>query len=102
MRIHGSHNAANAMAALARAEALDLPMAPPSSAGVVRGASPLAVVRDVAGVAYVNDSKWHHVGATLAAVTGMSGRWVLIAVRRQGPGFRRAAHCVHGKVRHAG
>jgi UDP-N-acetylmuramoylalanine--D-glutamate ligase len=73
LKIHGLHNAANALAALALADA----------AGIPRNAS-LAVLREfkglrhrcewvaeVNGVAYFNDSKGTNVGATLAALAGL-------------------------------
>jgi UDP-N-acetylmuramoylalanine--D-glutamate ligase len=73
LKIHGLHNAANALAALALADA----------AGIARAAS-LAVLREfkglrhrcewvaeVDGVAWFNDSKGTNVGATLAALAGL-------------------------------
>jgi UDP-N-acetylmuramoylalanine--D-glutamate ligase len=73
LKIHGLHNAANALAALALADA----------AGIARSAS-LAVLREfqglrhrcewvaeIGGVAYFNDSKGTNVGATLAALAGL-------------------------------
>jgi UDP-N-acetylmuramoylalanine--D-glutamate ligase len=73
LKVYGLHNAANALAALALADA----------AGIPRNAS-LAVLRefkglrhrcewvaDVGGVAYFNDSKGTNVGATLAALAGL-------------------------------
>lgn len=73
LRIHGLHNAANALAALALADA----------AGIARSAS-LAVLREfgglrhrcewvaeVDGVSWFNDSKGTNVGATLAALAGL-------------------------------
>ena len=73
LKIYGLHNAANALAALALADA----------AGIARAAS-LAVLREfkglrhrcewvaeVNGVQYFNDSKGTNVGATLAALAGL-------------------------------
>ncbi|HUR40675.1 MAG TPA: UDP-N-acetylmuramoyl-L-alanine--D-glutamate ligase [Verrucomicrobiae bacterium] len=73
LKIHGLHNAANALAALALADA----------AGIARNAS-LAVLREfkglrhrcewvaeLGGVAYFNDSKGTNIGATLAALAGL-------------------------------
>ncbi len=75
LKIYGLHNAANALAALALADA----------AGIPRGAS-LAVLREFTGlrhrcewvaesdgVTWFNDSKGTNVGATLAAISGMPG-----------------------------
>ena len=58
-------------------------------------------VADVNGVTYINDSKGTNVGATIAAVGGMSGPLILIA---GGDGknqdFAPLADAVRGKVRH--
>jgi UDP-N-acetylmuramoylalanine--D-glutamate ligase len=81
MRIVGSHNAANALAALALGDALGL--ARPAMIDALRDFPGLphraAWVADVAGVRYVNDSKGTNVGATLAAVAGFKGPLLLIA-----------------------
>jgi UDP-N-acetylmuramoylalanine--D-glutamate ligase len=103
LRIQGLHNAANAMAALAMCEAL----------GIARGAAIDALsafpglphrsqwVADVAGVRFVNDSKGTNVGATLAAVSGMTGPLVVIA---GGDGknqdFGELREAFRGKVAH--
>ena len=81
MRLQGLHNAANAMAALAMAEALELPLAPALDALCAFGGLPHRSqwVADVRGVRYVNDSKGTNVGATLAAVRGLAGPLVVIA-----------------------
>ena len=81
LRIAGLHNAANALAALALAEALGLPEAACLAElqqfdGLPHRAQHVA---DIAGVRYVNDSKGTNVGATLAAVAGFAGPLVLIA-----------------------
>ena len=79
--MQGLHNAANAMAALAMCEALRLPdRTGARSAGKLRRpAASLAVGCGRRGVHYVNDSKGTNVGATLAAVAGMSGPLIVIA-----------------------
>ena len=81
MRLRGLHNAANALAALALGEALDLPLA--AMLAELREFAGLAHrtqwVSERAGVTYINDSKGTNVGATLAAVNGMDGPLVLIA-----------------------
>jgi UDP-N-acetylmuramoylalanine--D-glutamate ligase len=103
LRIVGRHNAANALAALAMGEALELQRAPMLAAlrdfaGLPHRA---ALVREVAGVRYVDDSKGTNVGATLAAVAGMRGPLLLIA---GGDGknqdFSPLAAAFAGKVRH--
>lgn len=81
LKISGSHNLANALAALAMGYALGL-----------EKAAMLAALRDFPGlphrtqlvvehqgVRWFNDSKGTNVGATVAAVNGLSGHLVLIA-----------------------
>ncbi|HEX4052596.1 MAG TPA: UDP-N-acetylmuramoyl-L-alanine--D-glutamate ligase [Steroidobacteraceae bacterium] len=74
LHLSGLHNAANALAALALAEALQLPRAPCLAA--LREFSGLAHrmqwVADIRGVRYIDDSKGTNVGATLAAVRGLT------------------------------
>jgi len=103
MRIKGLHNAANALAALALGEALELPLAAMLAelrefAGLPHRSQWVAEVR---GVTYINDSKGTNVGATLAAVGGMAGPLVMIA---GGDGknqdFAPLAAAFRGKVRH--
>ena len=103
MRLQGLHNAANAMAALAMVEALELPLAPALDALCAFGGLPHRSqwVADVLGVRFVNDSKGTNVGATLAAVQGMAGPLVMIA---GGDGknqdFSTLRDAFRGKVRH--
>ncbi|HYL02325.1 MAG TPA: UDP-N-acetylmuramoyl-L-alanine--D-glutamate ligase [Steroidobacteraceae bacterium] len=103
MKIKGLHNAANALAALALGEALELPQAAMLAeltefAGLPHRSQWVAEVR---GVTYINDSKGTNVGATLAAVGGMAGPLVMIA---GGDGksqdFAPLAAAFRGKVRH--
>jgi len=103
LRIKGLHNAANALAALALGEALDLPLQPmlkelEEFPGLPHRSQWVAEVR---GVTYINDSKGTNVGATLAAVGGMAGPLVMIA---GGDGknqdFAPLAAAFRGKVRH--
>lgn len=77
----GLHNAANALAALALCDTLDLPDAPLLAAlrefkGLPHRVTPVA---EIAGVTYYDDSKGTNVGATVAALSGMAGKAVLIA-----------------------
>jgi len=73
LKIYGLHNAANALAALALADAAGLPRA--ASLAVLREFKGLRHrcewVAEVDGVAYFNDSKGTNVGATLAALAGL-------------------------------
>ena len=104
IKLQGDHNAANALAALAMCEALELPRAPvlDALAGFGGLAHRAQWVADVAGVRYVNDSKGTNVGATIAAVSGMAGPLVLIA---GGDGknqdFDELRPVCRGKLRHA-
>jgi UDP-N-acetylmuramoylalanine--D-glutamate ligase len=103
MRVQGLHNAANAMAALAMAEALALPLGPALEALAAFGGLPHRSqwVADVGGVRYVNDSKGTNVGATLAAVAGMAGPLVLIAGGDgKGQDFADLRAAFRDKVRH--
>jgi UDP-N-acetylmuramoylalanine--D-glutamate ligase len=81
MKLSGGHNAANALAALALGEALNLPL--PEMLAELRSFTGLPHrsqwVAELRGVTYVNDSKGTNVGATLAAVAGMRAPVVLIA-----------------------
>jgi UDP-N-acetylmuramoylalanine--D-glutamate ligase len=103
MKIKGLHNAANALAALALGEALGLPR--PAMLAELADFPGLPHrsqwVADINGVTYINDSKGTNVGATLAAVSGMSGPLVMIA---GGDGknqdFAPLAAAFRGKVRH--
>jgi UDP-N-acetylmuramoylalanine--D-glutamate ligase len=103
MKLQGEHNAANALAALAMCEALELPRGPVLEALAVFGglAHRAQWVADVAGVRYVDDSKGTNVGATVAAVEGLDGPLVLIAggdgKNQDFAGLRPA---FAGKVRH--
>ena len=79
--LSGRHNAANAMAALALCDALAIPRpvavrALQSFRGLPHRVEPVAIV---AGVTYYDDSKGTNVGATVAALTGMTAPVVLIA-----------------------
>ena len=73
LRIRGRHNAANALAALALASAIGLPLAPMLHAlrdyrGEPHRVEPVAIV---GGVEAFDDSKGTNVGATVAALEGL-------------------------------
>lgn len=103
LKITGLHNAANALAALAMADALGLSRERAVQAlrdfpGLPHRSQWIA---DVAGVRYVEDSKGTNVGATLAAVAGMPGPLVLIAGGLgKGQDFSPLAAALRGKARH--
>lgn len=77
----GLHNAANAMAAVALCRALDLPLR--DLAEGLRGFKGLShrteLVGEFGGVRWYDDSKGTNVGATVAALNGMTQPVVLIA-----------------------
>lgn len=81
LRIRGEHNLANALAALALGDLMGLPRAAMLAAlRDFRGLPHrMEHVSDIAGVAWYNDSKGTNVGATLAAVSGLTQPLVLIA-----------------------
>ena len=81
LRVRGTHNQMNALAALALARAIGVPMAAMlhglrAYAGEPHRCELVAVVRDVE---YYDDSKGTNVGATVAALDGLAKRCVLIA-----------------------
>jgi UDP-N-acetylmuramoylalanine--D-glutamate ligase len=103
LKLRGAHNAANALAALALGEALALPQ--PAMLAELEAFAGLPHrsqwVADVNGVSYIDDSKGTNVGATLAAVAGMSGPLVMIAGGEgKNQDFTPLAHAFRGKVRH--
>ncbi|HEX7417911.1 MAG TPA: UDP-N-acetylmuramoyl-L-alanine--D-glutamate ligase, partial [Steroidobacteraceae bacterium] len=103
LKIAGLHNAANALAALALGEALELPLH--AMLEELAGFSGLPhrteFIAQLQGVRFVNDSKGTNVGATLAAVQGLPGTLVLIAGGDgKGQDFTPLAQALRGKVRH--
>jgi len=103
LKIKGLHNTANALAALALAEAAGLPLEPAlaelkSFPGLPHRSQ---WVGDIGGVTYIDDSKGTNVGATVAAVAGTPGKLVVIL---GGDGkqqeFAPLAAAFQGKVRH--
>lgn len=102
LRIPGLHNAANALAALALADAVGLPRS--ASLTVLRQFSGLPHraqwVGERRGVVYIDDSKGTNIGATLAAVDGLRGPLVVIAGGDgKGQDFSPLAAAFRGKVR---
>lgn len=77
----GLHNAANALAALALCRAIGMEYAPLLSALKKFAGLPHRVqkIAEIRGVAFYDDSKGTNVGATVAALTGMPQKVVLIA-----------------------
>ncbi|MBL1278043.1 MAG: UDP-N-acetylmuramoyl-L-alanine--D-glutamate ligase [Ectothiorhodospiraceae bacterium] len=98
----GEHNQANALAALALGEAMGLPL--PSMLETLKAFSGLPHrlqrVAEVAGVTWLNDSKGTNVGATLAAIQGLTAPLMLIAGGQgKGADFSPLHDAVKDKVR---
>ena len=74
LKVHGRHNLANILACLALARALDLPMSALLEAALDFTGLPHRCewVAEFNGVNWFNDSKGTNVGATLAALHGLS------------------------------
>ena len=81
MKLPGSHNHANALAALALGEAVGIPLQGMLAALREFAGLPHRTqwVRERRGVCWYDDSKGTNVGATLAALQGLPGKTVLIA-----------------------
>lgn len=81
MKLPGSHNHANALAALALGEAVGIPLQGMLAALQTFVGLPHRTqwVRERQGVCWYDDSKGTNVGATLAALQGLPGKTVLIA-----------------------
>jgi UDP-N-acetylmuramoylalanine--D-glutamate ligase len=104
LKIKGLHNAANALAALALGEALELPL--PVMLEELRDFPGLAHrsqwVAEIGAVTFIDDSKGTNVGATLAAVAGLPGHLVMIlGGEGKNQDFSPLAAAFRGKVRHA-
>ncbi len=81
LKIKGSHNLQNALAALALGYAIGLPFASMLNAlKEFKGLSHRTqFVAEINGVNWINDSKATNVGAAVAALVGLPGKHVLIA-----------------------
>ncbi len=81
LRIRGSHNQANALAALALARAIDVPMAAMLHGLRSYEGEPhrCECIGQIDGVEYYDDSKGTNVGATVAALVGLDRPVILIA-----------------------
>ena len=100
----GEHHQANALAALAMADALALPRAAALQAlRQFRGLPHRTqLIAEVGGVRFIDDSKGTNVGATVAALRGVPGPLVLIAGGQgKGQDFSALRPWVAGKVRAA-
>jgi UDP-N-acetylmuramoylalanine--D-glutamate ligase len=90
LRIRGRHNALNALAALALARAVGLPLAPMLHALQEYAGEPhrVELVATLSGVEYYDDSKGTNVGATVAALEGLGaeGRRLVAILGGDGKG----------------
>jgi len=103
LRLSGSHNVSNALAALALGSAIDLPLKP--MLGVLRSFTGLPHrcqrVAIINGVEWINDSKGTNVGAACAAITGLGGAGNLVWIAGgdgKAADFSPLAEAVHGRV----
>ncbi len=102
LRLPGRHNTANALAAMALAEAVELPRAAVVEALQAYQGLPHRSQWTIRyqGVDWFNDSKGTNVGATLAALNGMPGKVVLIAGgKAKGADFSPLREAVRCKAR---
>lgn len=105
LNIVGAHNQMNALAAMALADAVNIPQT--AQLAVLRSFTGLPhrcqFVRDVNGVRWINDSKATNVGSTLAAVAGVSesvkGRlWLLAGGQGKGQDFSPLQPLLAGQI----
>ncbi len=102
LRVTGTHNQTNVLAALGLAIALDLPLDPCLQAAREFPGLPhrSQMVRHRRGVRFLDDSKGTNVGATVAAVAGVEGKLVLIAGGLgKGQDFSPLRDALHGRTR---
>jgi UDP-N-acetylmuramoylalanine--D-glutamate ligase len=102
LKLEGAHNAANALAALALCAAVGAPLdATLPALRDFRGLPHrMQLVAEVGGVRWIDDSKGTNVGATVAAVRGLAGTFVLIAGGLgKGADFAPLADALRGRAR---
>jgi len=98
----GRHNVANALAALALCAAAGVPLAGTLDALRSFAGLPhrMQLVAESRGVRWIDDSKGTNVGATVAAVRGLEGSFVLIAGGLgKGADFTPLAAALHRRAR---
>jgi UDP-N-acetylmuramoylalanine--D-glutamate ligase len=101
LRVAGSHNIANALAAIALGTALGLPDEAMFEAlhGYRGLAHRTSVVAELGGISWIDDSKATNVGASVAAINGLGDRLVLIAGGDgKGVDFTPLAKAAEGRV----
>lgn len=106
LQIKGEHNIANAMAAMALAETLSCPL--PAMLGVLRLFPGLdhrcQWVSSRANVIWINDSKGTNVGASCAAIKGLSGDENIILIaggEGKGADFSELEEVAEGRLKAA-
>ena len=102
LKVAGLHNAANALAALALCRAIRLPYEPLLDALCAFEGLPhrMQKVAEIEGVKFFDDSKGTNVGATVAALTGMNAKTILIAGGQgKGQDFRPLREAVKNKAK---
>ncbi len=102
--LSGRHNLANALAALAVAEAGGIALEPGLRALRTFSGLPhrMQRVATIDGVTWINDSKGTNVGATVAAISGLKGPVILLAGGvGKGADFTCLRKAVAGKVKQA-
>ena len=101
MRLRGAHNEANALAALAFSGALERDLSPQLEALEQFAGLPHRCqwVGEKDGVTFINDSKGTNVAATVAALEGLKGPFVLIAGgQSKGADFSSLAASAPGRL----
>jgi UDP-N-acetylmuramoylalanine--D-glutamate ligase len=105
LKVHGRHNALNALAALALARAAGCPLAPLLHGLRSYSGEPhrVQLIATVGGVEYYDDSKGTNVGATVAALNGLGaeGRKLVVILGGDGKG-QDFAPLAAPLARHAG
>ncbi|MGO1246608.1 MAG: UDP-N-acetylmuramoyl-L-alanine--D-glutamate ligase [Oceanisphaera sp.] len=105
LKILGTHNQLNALAAMALADQAQIPQS--AQLTVLRRFTGLAhrcqFVAEKQGVVWVNDTKATNVGATLAAIAGMSGvikgrLWLIAGGVGKGQDFSPLIPRLHGDI----
>ncbi len=101
MRLRGAHNEANALAALAFSGALERDLAPQLEALEQFAGLPHRCqwVGEKDGVTFINDSKGTNIAASVAALEGLKGPFVLIAGgQSKGADFSTLAASARGRL----
>jgi UDP-N-acetylmuramoylalanine--D-glutamate ligase len=110
LAVRGTHNALNALAALALARAIGVPLAPALRAleDFRAEAHRTQTIAQIDGVEFIDDSKGTNVGATVAALHGLSGTpgtprriLVILGGDAKGQSFDPLAEAVRGHCRAA-